>query len=52
MFTNLDSVSDPTYREYFRMRKVEMIEIRNRESQLQQLCGIFGYGNFSNLNQF
>lgn len=34
------------------MRKVEIIKIRSRESQLQQSFGILGYGNFYNLNQF
>ena len=52
MLTSLDSILDPTDHEYFQMRKAEIMEIRTRESQLQQSSGIFGYGSFSNVNQF
>jgi hypothetical protein len=52
MLTNLDTISDATDREYLRMRKAEIMELRTRESQLQQSSGVFGYGNFNNLNQF
>jgi hypothetical protein len=52
MLTNLDTISYATDREYLRMRKAKIMELRTRESELQQSPGVFGYGNFNNLNQF
>ncbi|KAM5554503.1 hypothetical protein ABKV19_022739 [Rosa sericea] len=53
MLTNLDSITDPTDREFLKMRKAEVMQRRARESQSQgSPPTTFGYGNFSNLNQF
>lgn len=53
MLTSLDSITDPTDREFLKMRKIEVMQRRAREAQLQGSPPMtFGYGNFSNLNQF
>ena len=51
MEKNLDSISDPFEHEYFKVKKIEIIEKMTRKSQQSGSSGP-SVGNFSNCNEY
>ena len=50
MLTSLDTITNPEGCEYLRLRKVEIMERRARQSRQPPVASSFG--NFNNINQF